>query len=299
MQILVTGGTGKAGRRMVDALAAEGLDVRVGSRHPGASTEHRTPVHFDWYDKSTWEGALGDAEGLVVKGLDLDQYAFESVRLLLEAAPRVRHVVFLSNMGVEYTPDDHPRRAIELVVQNSGKAWTILRPNWYMQNFDEDEAVFAAAIRARGEVHAPAGDAKVSFVDTRDLAAATAAVFATTGHEGRAYAISGPEAISFGEVAAAIGAASGTTVRHIDGTPAEHREYMRGPDRPAAYANHINHLYGPVRAGAAAPVSGDVELLTGRPARTFRAYAEETWAASESGLPRPTVVHEKLYSTLQ
>ncbi|MBB5916661.1 uncharacterized protein YbjT (DUF2867 family) [Nocardia transvalensis] len=299
MEILVTGGTGKAGRRMVEALAAAGVDVRVGSRHPGAPAGRLTPVYFDWYDKSTWAGALGDAEGLVVKGLDLDQYAAESVSMLLAAAPRVRHVVFLSNMGVEYTPDDHPRRAIELVVENSGKAWTILRANWYMQNFDEDEAVFAEAIRTRGEVHAPAGDAKVSFVDTRDLAAATAAVFTTAGHDGRAYAISGPEAISFGDVAAAIGAASGTTVRHIDGTPAEHREYMRAADRPAAYVNHINHLYIPTKAGACAQVSGDVELLTGRPARTFGAYVEETWAASESGLPRPVALREQMYSTFQ
>ncbi|MBF5000401.1 NAD(P)H-binding protein [Nocardia sp. BSTN01] len=299
MEILVTGGTGKAGRRMVEALAGAGLDVRVGSRHPGAPSEHLTPVDFDWYDQSTWASALGHAEGLVVKGLDLDQYAAESVRMLLESAPHVRHVVFLSNMGVEYTPDDHPRRAIELVVQNSGKEWTILRANWFMQNFDEDDAVFAEAIRTRGEVHAPAGDAKVSFVDTRDLAAATAAVFATAGHDGRAYAISGPEAISFAEVAAAIGATCGASVRHIDGTPEEHREYMRGPDRPAAYVNHINHLFIPTKAGACAAVSGDVELLTGRPPRTFGSYVEETWSASESGLPQPVAHHEKLYSTYQ
>ena len=54
-----------------------------------------------------------------------------------------------------------------------------------MQNFDEDEAVFAHAIRTRGELHAPAGEAKVSFLDTRDLAAATAAVFATDGHDSK------------------------------------------------------------------------------------------------------------------
>jgi uncharacterized protein YbjT (DUF2867 family) len=284
---------------MVEALAAAGLHVRVGSRHPGTSTESQTPVNFDWYDKSTWSEALGDAEGLVLKGLDLDQYAAESVQSLLESAPKVKHVVFLSNMGVEYAPDDHPRRAIELVVQDSRKAWTILRANWFMQNFDEDDAVFAAAIRTRGELHAPAGSAKVSFVDTRDLAAATATVFTTPGHDGKAYAISGPEAISFADVAAAIGAATSTSVRHIDGTPAEHREYMRGPDRPAAYANHINHLFIPAKAGACATISDDVEKLTGRPARTFDAYVAETWSASESGLPRPTVHHQKIYSTYQ
>lgn len=287
MEILVTGATGKAGRQMVHELAAAGFGVRAGSRHPGQPADHVTGVYFDWYDKSTWAEALGTAEGLVVKGLDLDQYASETVELLIRSAPHVRHVVFLSNMGIEFTPDDHPRRAIELIVQNSGKAWTILRANWYMQNFNEDDAVFAHAIRTRGELHAPAGEAKVSFLDTRDLAAATAAVSATDGHDGHAYALTGPEGLSFGEVAAAIGAATGTPVRHIDGTLGEHREYMRAPDRPAAYVNHINHLYIPTKAGACARVSGDVEQLTGRPARTFHAYIEETWASPEPARPLP------------
>jgi len=287
MEILVTGATGKAGRQMVSELAAAGFDVRAASRHPGRQADHVTGVYFDWYDKSTWAKALGTAEGLVVKGLDLDQYASETVELLIRSAPHVRHVIFLSNMGVEFTPDDHPRRAIELVVQDSGKAWTILRANWYMQNFNEDAAVFAHAIRTRGELHAPAGGAKVSFLDTRDLAAATTAVFATEGHDGKAYAITGPAGLSFGEVAAAIGEVTGTPVRHIDGTRGEHREYMRAPDRPAAYVNHINHLYIPTKAGACARVSGDAEQLTGRPARTFHAYVKETWASPDWQRPLP------------
>lgn len=284
MEIFVTGATGKAGRHMTAQLAVAGFDVRAASRHPDHSTDEGiNPVYFDWYDKSTWANAVGAAEGLVVKGLDLDYYASETVDLLLEAAPRLRRVVFLSNIGVEHAPKDHPRRAIETTIGNSGKSWTILRANWYMQNFDEDEAVFAHALRTRGELHAPAGSATVSFVDTRDLVAATVAVFANSGHDGKAYAITGPAALSFSDVADTIGRARGIPVRHIDGTAAEHREYMRAPGRPAAYVNHINGLYVFTKAGACSAVSGDVELLTGKPARTFEAYTEETWSALAAG----------------
>lgn len=286
MEILVAGATGKAGRQMVTSLAAAGFDVRAASRHPRDATDHVVPVHFDWYDKSTWASALGAAEGLIVKGLDLDRYAAESVDLLVRSSPRLRRVVFLSNVGVEHTPVDHPRHAIESVVRNSGTSWTILRANWYMQNFDEDDAVFAHAIRARGELHAPAGEAKVSFVDTRDLAAATTAVFANSGHDGKAYAVTGPEGLSFGEVAAAIGKAGGNSVRHVDGTLAEHREYMRAPNRPAPYVNHINQLFIFTKAGACAQVSGDVEVLTGRRARSFQDYVDETWSVSGTASPR-------------
>jgi uncharacterized protein YbjT (DUF2867 family) len=284
MEIMVTGATGKAGRQMVSQLAKTGFAVRAANRNPGEPTDGVTPVFFDWYDKTTWAPALGNAEGLVVKGLDVDHYAYETVEQLLGASSHLRRVVFLSNAGLERAPEDHPRRAIERVVRDSATSWTILRANWFMQNFDEDDAVFAHAIRTRGELHAPAGPATVSFVDTRDLAAAAAAVFASSGHDAKVYAITGPEGLSFGEVADAIGKARGNPVRHIDASPADHREYMRAPGRHAAYVNHINGLFVFTKAGACAPVSTDVELLIGRPARTFQAYVDETWSARAAQL---------------
>ncbi|MCW2653324.1 MAG: hypothetical protein JWR32_4300 [Mycobacterium sp.] len=277
MNVLVTGATGKAGRQMVEQLAAAGMAVRAGSRHLGPASPGVTPVIFDWYDKTTWALALGEADGLVVKGLDLDHYAHETVAQLIASAPLVRHVVFLSATGVEHLPDDHPRRALELVVENSGRQWTILRANWFMQNFDEDERVFAEALRSRGELHAPTGQAKVSFVDTRDLAAATAAALTRRQPGGHAYTITGPDSVTFGEVAEAIGRTTGRTIRHVDETFAEHREHMRGPGIPADYANHINELFKVARTGVQAPVSGDYQMLTGNPPRTLHAYMKEAW----------------------
>jgi uncharacterized protein YbjT (DUF2867 family) len=277
MNVLVTGATGKAGRQMVEQLAAAGAAVRAGSRHPGPASPGVTPVIFDWYDKTTWAPALGKADCLVVKGLDLDHYAHETVAQLIASAPLVRHVVFLSATGVEHLPDDHPRRALELAVENSGRHWTILRANWFMQNFDEDARVFAEALRSRGELHAPTGQAKVSFVDTRDLAAATAAALTQRRPGGHAYTITGPDSVTFGDVAEAIGRTTGRTIRHVDQTFAEHREHMRGPGTPADYANHINELFMVTRTGVQAPVSRDYQLLTGNPPRTLHAYMKEAW----------------------
>ena len=278
MNVLVTGATGKAGRQMVRQLAAAGIAVLAGSRHPATTTSpHVTSVLFDWYDKATWTAALAEADSLIVKGLDLDDYAHETVAQLLAAAPRVRRVVLVSNPGIEHLPDEQPRRALELTVQNCGKDATILRANWFMQNFDEDERVFAKALRTRAELHAPTGPAKVSFVDTRDVADATVAVLAGDPHRGRAYTLTGREALTFGQVAQAIGRATGRTIRHVDGTLAEHREHMRGPDRPADYVNHINHLFMLARTGVQAPVSDDYQRLTGNPPRTFDDYIKETW----------------------
>lgn len=278
MNVLVTGATGKVGRRMVARLAATGVEVRAGSRHPGAATSpHVTPVVFDWYDRSTWAPALGEADGLVVKGLDLDDYAHETVVQLIASAPRARRVVLLSAPGVERLPDAQPRRALELAVRDHGRDWVILRANWFMQNFDEDERVFAEALRTRGELHAPTGQAKVSFVDTRDVAEATAASLTEDRAGGHAFTLTGPDSLTFGQVADAIGRATGRTVRHVDATLPEHREHMRRPDRPAGYVNHINHLFEVVRTGVQAAVSDDYQRLTGNPPRTFENYVKDAW----------------------
>src|SRR5882724_5761058 len=138
MTVLVEGATGKAGRRVVEALTAAGVAVRAASRHPGEPTPGVTPVLFDWYDETTWSPALGDAEALFVKGLDSNNNATEIIARFIASAPRVRHVVLMSAVGIDRLPDKAPRRALELAVQNSGKQWTILRPNWFLQNFDED-----------------------------------------------------------------------------------------------------------------------------------------------------------------
>jgi uncharacterized protein YbjT (DUF2867 family) len=278
MSVLITGATGKVGRRMVAALAAAGVTVRAGSRHPDTTASpHVTPVLFDWYDHSTWAAALGDADGLVVKGLDLDDYAHETVARLIDAAPHVRRVVMLSTPGVEWLPDEHSRRALELTVRNSGREWAILRASWFMQNFDEDDRVFADALRTRGELHAPAGRARVSFVDTRDVADALVTVLTTDRGIGHAHALTGPDSLTFGEVADAIGRATGRPVRHVDGPLADHREHLRGPDRSAAYVNHINHLFVVAGNGVQAAVSDDYQRLTGNAPRDFDTYVKEVW----------------------
>jgi uncharacterized protein YbjT (DUF2867 family) len=275
--VLVTGATGKAGRQMVRYLAAAGAAVRAGSRHPAAASPGVTPVVFDWYDKATWTSALGDADWLIVKGLEVDHYGYETVAALIASASAARGVLMLSNPRIERLPDDHPRRAFELTVLNSGRQPIILRANWFMQNFDEHDRAFAAALRTKGELHAPAGQGRVSFVDTRDIAAAAVAAMSRAGDEAQEYTLTGPEALTFGQVAEAIGRASGRDIRHVDATPAEHREHMRGPDRTAPYADHINGLFTHVRSGSAAPVSDDCRRLTGHQPRTFDAYLDEVW----------------------
>jgi len=275
--VWVEGATGKAGRRVAQALVSAGVAVRAASRHPDKPSPGMTPVRFDWYDSTTWPSALGDADALFVKGLDADDNANEIVATLIASAARVRHVVLMTAMGVDRAPDRAPRRALELAVQNSGKLWTILRPNWFLQNFDEDEWVFARALRKQDAVYASTGDARVSFLDTRDLADAAVTVLTQDGHHRCSYTLTGPESVTFGYVARVLGQASGRAIRHADVTPAQHRAYFAESGRPDAWVNHMMHLFELVRAGVFAPVTEDVQHLTGNPPRTMNTYAKEAW----------------------
>ncbi|WIV61482.1 NAD(P)H-binding protein [Amycolatopsis nalaikhensis] len=277
MTVWVEGATGKAGRRVVDALTAAGVPVRAASRHPGPAHGPVTPVRFDWTDETTWAPALGDAEALFVKGLDSDVDAAKVIARLIASAPSARRVVLMSAAGVDRAPDHAPRRAVELAVRDSGLPWTVLRPNWFLQNFGEDEWVFARALRETGELYAGSGDSRVSFTDTRDLADAAVTVLTENGHDGRGYTITGPEAVTFGEVARVLAEASGRPIRHRDATPAEHQAHFAKSGRPDAWVEHMLELFELVRAGVSAPVSDDFRRLTGKAPRTLAAYAEERW----------------------
>jgi uncharacterized protein YbjT (DUF2867 family) len=278
MTVWVEGATGKAGRHVVAALAAAGISVRAASRHPAQPLPGLTPVRFDWYDPSTWSTALGDADTLFVKGLDSDDNAGSIVARLIASAPDVRRVVLMSSMGVDRSPADTPRHAVELAVRNSGKEWTILRPNWLMQNFDEDEAVYARAIREDDELYAGSGDRVVSFVDARDVADAAVIVLSQDGHHQRGYTLTGPEAVTFGHVAQALGRASGRPIRHVDANLAEHRAHFARSGRPDAWVDHMMQLFELVRAGVFSAVTDDGRRLTGNPPRSLEAYAREVFA---------------------
>ncbi|MEU4668337.1 NAD(P)H-binding protein [Amycolatopsis sp. NPDC023774] len=276
--VWVEGATGKAGKRVAQALTAAGLDVRAAGRHPSAAPGHGTPTLFVWSDRSTWDTSVADADALFLKGLDVRDDAASMISNLIATATRAQHVVLMSAYGVDKGPAAGNRARVEQAVRESGRDWTILRPNWLMQNFDEDEAVYARAIREDDELYAGSGGHLVSFVDARDVADAAVAVLMSDGHHGRAYDLTGPESLTFAEVAEALAKASGRPVRHVDADLEQHRAHFARSGRPDAWIDHMMHLFVLVRADVSAGVTDHVEQLTGHAPRTLADYAQENFA---------------------
>lgn len=248
--VLVLGGTGKTGRRVAALL---GSTARAASRSSSTT--------FDWSIQSTWAPAVDGTTAVYVVPPDNPAVLAEFVQLAVKSG--VGRFVLLSMRGA---PDDDP---FEAAVKSSGVEWTILRPTWFMQNFDED--LFAEPVQ-HGELAVPAGDGVHPFIDVVDIAEVAVAALTQDGHAGQTYDLSGPEALSFVEMLAQITAVTGKPVRYVDVDPAEFTDAMRGLGYPDEIAALVTMLLVRIRTGEEAHVSDGVRRVLGRDARTFADY---------------------------
>ncbi|MGF7235082.1 MAG: NAD(P)H-binding protein [Frankia sp.] len=275
MNVLIVGATGKTGRFVVEAVLARGHGVRAASRSPAPTRDGVTPVVFDWEDKSTWAAVAGDAQAMYLVGPGKLADPGHRVSDLLTATPGVRRVVVLSDMSAGAIDDGtSPKLDVERAVRRSGKEWTVLRSNWFHQNFTEI-SVFTAAMDARDEIVAPAGGARVSFIDAADTAEVAAVTLTTDGHDGQTYVLTGPQALTFGQVAAELTNA-GRSVHHVDPPSKDMAVSLAGMDLPAPLIPVIGPLFQQIRDGVNSPVTDTVEKITGRPARSLASFLAAT-----------------------
>ncbi|WP_433346296.1 NAD(P)H-binding protein [Microtetraspora malaysiensis] len=271
--ILILGGTGTTGRRIGRRLLDAGWPVRTASRTAG-------DIPFDLGDPTTWAPALDGVTAAYVMEPDLrasvDHHA-RIPRFVAEAvAAGVRRLVLLSAHGVGEADDSHPLKPAEQAVRGSGVDWTILRPDWFAQNFSE--SFWLAGVLA-GALALPTGDGRTPFVDAEDIAEVAASALTEDRHSGQIYQLTGPRAISFGAAADLIGTATGRTIRHVDVDPDVFVERQVANGVPADVARRLTGLLVAVRNGEGSPVSDGVERALGWPARSFEEYVAEAAAA--------------------
>ncbi len=248
--VLVLGATGKTGRRVTELLGAA---ARPASRS--------SATRFDWSAPDTWEPALEGATAVYVVPPDNPALLAEFVPLAVKAG--VARFVLLSMRGA---PDDDP---FEAAVKASGAEWTILRPTWFMQNFDED--MFATPVQ-HGELAVPAGQGVHPFIDVVDIAEVAVAALTQPGHAGQTYELSGPEALSFPEMLARIVAVTGTPVVYTDVSAEEFAASLRELGYPDEIAELVTMLLVRIRVGDEAHLSDGVQRVLGREPRTFADY---------------------------
>lgn len=271
-EILVLGGTGKTGRRLVRQLTEAGQSARAAARH-GA-------VRFDWDDPASHGPALAGADAVYIVPPALrNDYVPEVETFLAQAKEAgVRRVVHLSARGADAgpAPEQNPLYATEQIVAQSGLEWTVVRPSWFMQNFSE--GFFAPD--AHGVIAVPAGDGAVPFVDAEDIAAVAAAALTQDGHDGQIYELGGPELLTHAQVAQILGAASGRELRYVDADPEPWQAGLQQAGVPAQYAGMLAFIFGFIREGYEARPSDGIQRALGRDGGSLRAFAEREFAAA-------------------
>ncbi|MEU6038598.1 NAD(P)H-binding protein [Actinomadura sp. NPDC047616] len=265
--ILVLGGRGKTGRRVVARLQDRGVPVRVGSRTTG--------TRFDWTAPETWGPALDGVGAVYVVPMNefVDQSAVEDfVRLAAEA--KVRRLVLLSARGGDgrALPEQEP---VERAVRDSGAEWTILRPAWFAQNFSED--FFLDPLLA-GELALPTGEGREAFVDAEDIADVAVAALTADGHAGEIYELSGPEALSLRSVASLISEATGRDIRYLPVGVADFTAALTSQGWPSDVVETVTALLGKIADGRGEHLSDGVQRALGRAPRPFADYVKSTAA---------------------
>ncbi|MGY1623657.1 SDR family oxidoreductase [Geodermatophilus sp. SYSU D00965] len=261
--VLVLGATGTTGRRVVQALRAAGHAVRPASRS--------SATRFDWSSPETWQPALDGVAAVYLMAPDGVPVDPRFVTLAAESG--VRRIVLLSSGAVEEMGDGRLLDA-ERAVRASGAEWTVLRPNWFDQDFDE--GFFRDAVLA-GELALPLGDLRQAFVDAGDVAAVAAVALTTDGHGGRTYELHGPRALSFAEALAVIEGAGGPPARFA-GDPAAYRRAQLDLGRDPAEVEAELAAFAGLRARGDDAPDDAVRRVTGRPPTPFEEYARSAAA---------------------
>ncbi len=284
--ILVTGPTGKVGRRLLPLLRRRGLTVRAASRSPVMARAGVEPIRFDWTDESTYEPTRKGVDAMYLNVGPIPQPSHaDYIRALLDSATGagVKRVVLQSSYGVGQAPPENPLRRIELAVESSGLPYTILRPVAFMQNFSEGlrwRESFADGIRERDEIVGPGGNGTVSYVSTEDIAAVAAIALTEDGHGGKAYAPVGPEPLTLTAVAEHISWVAGRRITYVETDRTPIRDALLAVGAPPETAEHNSQLYTHAFSSSMFGVLNDDILdVTGRPPVSFDEFAVGAAAA--------------------
>ena len=194
----------------------------------------------------------------------------------VEAAERagVRHIVKLSVMGAadEAYAIALVHRLVEKAIEASGMAWTFLRPNSFMQNV---VTYMSNTIKAEAAFYSASGEGKISHVDVRDIVAVAVEALTEPDHARKAYTLTGPDALSYDELANELSKAVGRLIRHISLSPADLKNAMLVEGMPAEIADRMLDLERYYREGQAGHITHDIKQVTGRDPRRFAQYARE------------------------
>ena len=261
---LVIGGKGKTGRRVVQRLEALGHDVFSASRSSNPC--------FDWNDDSNWGKVLSGFKALYISyHPDLSvPGASEHIRSLLTVAQAqsIERIVLLSGRG-----EDEAQFCEHLVLE-SGVPATVVRCAWFNQNFSES---FFHDMLMSGTLAVPNAHVGEGYVDADDIADVATAALTENGHEGKIYELTGPELLTFREIAKIFEEVTGRNIKVVDVSQKTFIQGLEAAHLPKEMVSLIDYLFNEVLDGRNANLCAGVQRALGRPPRDFRSFLQNNY----------------------
>jgi uncharacterized protein YbjT (DUF2867 family) len=277
--ILVTGATGNVGSQVVKQLSSFSGIVRAAVQSKNRADDIKNTkaelVEMNFSKSETIEAAFKDIQKLFLLTPFVPDMVEMSKSLIREAKKaKVNHIVkqsaFGSDLGDGITMNKLHRQ-VEEAIESSGINYTFLRPMSFMQNY----LGLSDSIKSQGVFYAPLIDSRTSFVDVRDIAAVAVEALTKSGHENKAYIITGPEAVSNYDIANILSKSTGRKITYVNISDDDARKEMKENGMQEWTINALMELYNFQKAGKASHVSLDVERITNRKPISFEQFAKD------------------------
>jgi uncharacterized protein YbjT (DUF2867 family) len=231
-------------------------------------------VRLDFGDRATWDVALGGCDMVFLLRPPAIANVAETLNPFIDAAyaTGVQHVVFLSVLGADKM-SWVPHHKVERHLIACKRSWTLLRPGFFAQNLQD---AYAQDIREDDRIYVPSGNAKVAFLDVADIGSVVARNFESpAAYAGRALTLTGPQAVTFDEVAQLLSARLHRVIRYDPASIAGYAWHLRRKrDLPWMQILVQTFLHVGLRRGDAEQVDDTIEQILGRPARSVAEYIE-------------------------
>jgi uncharacterized protein YbjT (DUF2867 family) len=276
LKVLVTGATGNTGSLLVPALLRENIDVRIFVKDEAKAR----PLQDLGAEVIT--GDLDIPETILPAVINVDKIylltwngktQLQQAENVLSAAKEAGnpHIIRHSMWGPENSRIIKQGYQIEQMIHSSGLPWTILKPTFYMQN----TMMAAHTISSDGVIYWNMKDGHLGMIDIRDIAEAAFSVITGEGHEGRSYILTGPEAISFNDIAKIFSKVLDKEVKYVSVPDEASLQAMTGMGMPEWIAKGYVELSEGFSENFANSTTKNVEILTGHPARSFEQFAND------------------------
>lgn len=267
---LIIGATGKTGARVYNKLAGQGLNVKGASRHG--------EVYFDWRSPETWGASLVDIDAVYLTyypDLAIPEAPGDIAKFCALAKIKgVKHITLLSGRG------EPAAKVCEELVQTSGLSWTVVRASWFNQNFSE--GMFRDFIDA-GTIALPVGAVTEPFIDVADICDVVVASLLNSKHNGKLYEVTGPELLSFKQLADIFTQVLHRSVNFRQISQNEFVIQMQSDGFDSQTIEMLTYLFTEVLDGRNEYIVDGVEQALGRPAKRFTEFVVDNLQAFSGG----------------